>query len=376
MRLIPILAWRLASEPADELDRRLLPLLEAIVGTGSLAAAVAECGLSYRAGWGLLRDYARKLGTALVELEQGRGAHLSPAGEALVTAHRAATQRLERIRPALAVDLGPEPSGARKTERLKVAASHDLVLAGLRDALPAAAGLTLDLAFMGSLNALEQLAEGRADLAGFHVPIGPHEANEVAPFRRLLRVRRDRLIRLVDRDQGFMLPRGNPLHVRAFGDLARKRLRFVNRQRGSGTRLLIDRLIADEGLDAASLIGYGREEFTHAAVAATVASGAADAGFGLRAAAAEYGLAFVPRARERYYLAARASTLATPALSRLLDALRSPLLARAAGRLPGYRLEGAGEVVGVEVLASSAGIHAGNPRASANRRAVSRDTVR
>ena len=92
-----------------------------------------------------------------------------------------------------------------------------------------------------------------------------------------------------------MLARGNPARVHAFRDLARKRLRFVNRQSGSGTRLLIDRLLADEGVDPAALVGYCDEEFTHPAVAATVASGAADAGFGLRAAAAEYGLAFVPQ---------------------------------------------------------------------------------
>jgi molybdate-binding protein len=113
---------------------------------------------------------------------------------------------------------------------------------------------------------------------------------------------------------------------------------------------LIERLITDEGLDSASLIGFHREEFTHAAVAATVASNAADAGFGLRAAAAEYGLAFVPRARERYYFAARASKLTTPAFARFVEALQGPLLARAIGSLPGYRLEGAGEIVAVEAL--------------------------
>jgi putative molybdopterin biosynthesis protein len=231
-----------------------------------------------------------------------------------------------------------------------VTASHDLVLAALRDALPAAAGLSLDLAFMGSLHALQQFAEGRTDLAGFHVPLGEHAAGELAPFRRLLRVRRDRLIRVVDRDQGFMLPRGNPARVHSFRDLERKRLRFVNRQRGSGTRLLIDRLIAEEGLEASSLVGYANEEFTHPAIAATVASGAADAGFGLRAAAAEYGLAFVPRVRERYYLAVRASALAMPAVVRLIDVLQGAVLARVAMTLPGYRREAAGTVVGIEAL--------------------------
>ncbi|OLC65604.1 MAG: hypothetical protein AUH79_07365 [Betaproteobacteria bacterium 13_1_40CM_4_64_4] len=114
--------------------------------------------------------------------------------------------------------------------------------------------------------------------------------------------------------------------------------------------MLIDRLIAEEGLEGSSLVGYAKEEFTHPAVAATVASGAADAGFGLRAAAAEYGLAFVPRVRERYYLAIRASALATPAVMRLIDVLQGAVLARVVATLPGYRRKAAGTVVGVEAL--------------------------
>jgi len=352
MRLVPTVAWRSATDPAQELDARLIPLLEAIGATGTLARAVQACKLSYRAAWGLLREYENELGAALVDLERGRGARLAPAGAKIVAAHRAAVRRLERFRPALTIDLGLAPADRRKTERLSVAASHDLVLAALRDALPEAAGLALDLAFMGSLHALDQFAAGRSELAGFHVPIGLSPAGELAPFRRPLRGRRDRLIRFVDRDQGFMLARGNSGRVRTFRDVVRRGLRFVNRQRGSGTRLLIDGLIAEEGLDGASLIGFSHEEFTHAAVAATVASNAADVGFGLRAAAAEYGLAFVPRVRERYYFAARSWMLGTPALARLLDALRGPLLARAAGSLPGYRLEGAGEIVAVDALGS------------------------
>ena len=350
MRLTATLGWRLPGEPTVELDPRLIPLLEAIAASGSLAAAVTACGLSYRAGWGLLRDFAREVGAPLVTLERGRGARLAPAGTSLLGAHRAAAQRLERMRPALTIELRVEAIGRRRQVGLEVAASHDLALAALRDSLPAAAGLTLDVRFVGSLDALQQFAEGRAELAGFHVPLGPHAPGELAPFRRLLKTRRDRLMRFVEREQGLILPHGNPARVHAFTDLARKRLRFVNRQRGSGTRLLIDRLLAQEGVAAEALSGYGREEFTHAAVAATVASGAADAGFGLRAAAAEQGLAFVPRARERYYFALRARVLPTPAVARLVEALQGPLLTRIARRLPGYRVDRPGTVVDVDAL--------------------------
>jgi molybdate transport repressor ModE-like protein len=354
MRIVPTLSWALATEPAEPLDPRVVPLLLAIGASGSLAAAVADCGMSYRAAWGLLREQQRKLGAPLVVLERGRGARLAPAGEKLVSGQRAAARRVDRILPGLAFDLASgaarEPPPVRT--RLSIAASHDLALAALRDALPGAARLSLDLAFMGSLHALERFAAGGVDMAGFHVAPSLREGGDLAPFRHLLRARRDRLIQLVERDQGFILPRGNPARVRSFADVARKGLRFVNRQRGSGTRVLIERLLVAERVDAGSLAGYANEEFTHAAVAATVATGAADAGFGLRAAAAEYGLAFVAQVRERYYLAVRATALETPAVARLIEVLQGPLFGRIAGRLPGYRREAAGTVVGVEALAA------------------------
>ena len=174
--------------------------------------------------------------------------------------------------------------------------------------------LALELRFVGSLVALEEFARGGADAAGFHVPAGTRMRDDAAAYLRFLSPRRDRLIRFVEREQGLILPRGNPARVRNFRDVAERGLRFVNRQRGSGTRLLIERHLDDEGVAPASLAGYANEEYTHAAVAATVASGGAEAGFGLRAAAAEYRLAFVPLVRERYFIAVRTADIATPAV--------------------------------------------------------------
>jgi molybdate transport repressor ModE-like protein len=356
MRIVPSLSWRLDDAGGEPLDDRLLPLLEAIAASESLAAAVAERGVSYRAAWGLLRDCHGKLGVELVRLERGRGASLTPDGERLLAAQRAAAQRLARVLPGLAAEIGPRAAPERPAPalQLRVAASHDLALAALAEALAGGDGLELELSFMGSLLALREFAEGRADVAGFHVPIAG-AAWERKPFLRWLRDRRDRLIRFIDREQGLILPRENPAQVRHFRDIAAKRLRFVNRQPGSGTRLLIDGLIADGGLEPRDVDGYRREEFTHAAVAATVASGGADVGFGLRAAAAEYRLAFVPLVRERYFLAVRATDVKAANVGQLLDALRSPAFARLAKALPGYRTAGAGSVVGLEALRASDG---------------------
>lgn len=356
MRLVPTLGWRLAGDPGDAVDPRLLPLLEAVAATASLAAAVVVCGISYRAAWGLLRDYARIFGAPLVQLERGRGASLTEPGARWLRAQTAARDRLARILPGLAIDIGPGVPSAERfpPPRLAVAASHDLALASLSEALPESAGIAFELSVMGSLVALREFDEGRAEIAGFHVPIGAHARLDRAPFLRLLRARRDRLIRFVDREQGLILARGNPARVRTLRDVADRNLRFVNRQRGSGTRLLIDRMIADEEIEASDLDGFGNEEFTHPAVAATVASGGADAGFGLRAAAAEYELAFVPMVRERYFLAVRAKDAGKPPYVRLIDVLKSAAFARRVRCLPGYHPAGAGTLSGIDVLASVA----------------------
>ena len=127
-----------------------------------------------------------------------------------------------------------------------------------------------------------------------------------------------------------------------------QRARFVNRQRGSGTRLIVDRLLAEQGLAPERIRGYGTEEYTHLAVAATIAAGRADAGIGVRAAAAQLDLGFVPMLRERYWLVLRERTLATAAGRRLVAALKEKAFTRLARKFVGYAFEHAGEVATVD----------------------------
>jgi molybdate transport repressor ModE-like protein len=356
MRLVPVLAWALEGETVEALDPRLLPLLDAIAAHASLAAAIDQCGISYRAGWGLLRDYQRKLGAPLVRLERGRGAALTPSGMRLLDARTKAARRLARILPSLGTEV--EAQARRVTSEplsLRLAASYDLVLAALTRTSVADAALDLNVSVMGSLNALDAFAAGRADVAGFHVPLGGRRWDR-SPFRRSLDARSDRLVRFVDREQGLILPRSNPARVKDLSDVALRGLRFVNRQRGSGTRLLIDQLLDDAGIDPATVNGFDSEEFTDPAIAAMVASGGADAGFGVRAAAAEHGLAFVPVVRERYFLAVRAKDVESPAVARLIGVLRSPQFARVASRFVGYRSTGAGSVATLKAIAATASV--------------------
>ncbi|HKI63165.1 MAG TPA: substrate-binding domain-containing protein, partial [Burkholderiales bacterium] len=163
-----------------------------------------------------------------------------------------------------------------------------------------------------------------------------------------LSARRDRLIRFAEREQGLMLAPGNPKRIRALADLARKGLLFVNRQRGSGTRLLFDQLLAEQGIDAADIGGYRDEEFTHLAVAVSVAAGRADAGFGVHAAAARFGLEFVPLQRERYWFAVRARNVDDAPLERFRAGLAGRAFKRIARGFVGYDVSGAGEVCAID----------------------------
>lgn len=353
MRLLPAVIWQLEGTPAEALDTRVMPLLSAIAASGSIAAAVRDCGISYRAAWGLLRDYQRKLGEPLVLLERGRGASLTRLGERLIDADRTAMRRLGRRTPELVVETASAHAERTQVQHLQIAASHDLALAALADTPPGKTGLALEISFTGSLHAIAAFAEGRVRVAGFHVPISGRAAPDRELFVRGLHPKLIRLIRFVDREQGLMVAKRNRRQVRNLRDIVSLGLRFINRQRGSGTRVLIDHLLEQETIDPTSVAGYSNEEFTHRAIAATVASGGADVGFGLRAAAAEYHLAFVPLVQERYFLAVHAKDLQKAPIVRLIQTLQSPAFGRIARRFPGYRAETAGAVLRLDAISGA-----------------------
>jgi molybdate transport repressor ModE-like protein len=346
MKLVAEVGWRIPARHGAPLDPRVPRLLEAIRTHATLRAAAAEVGLSYRAAWSLVGDTARLLGVPLAELRRGRGARLTPAGERLVAADARAAQRLREA--ALEVELGARGPRAASPARSgpSVAASHDLLLAAFCERWATLQGLVGELAFKGSLESLGALARGEVQVAGFHVAPRLDEAAGGA-LRRLLDPRRDALLRFAEREQGLIVPKGNPKRLRSLADVAARHVRFVNRQRGSGTRLLIDQLLRQAEIDASAIRGYGTEEFTHLAVAATVAAGRADAALGLRAAARRFRLDFVPLRRETYWLALRSSRLDTEWGLRLREALAGEPLRRAARGLSGYSIAAAGEVVPV-----------------------------
>jgi putative molybdopterin biosynthesis protein len=340
-RLEADIHWRTEGEGGSPLDARLLMLLRSLERHPTLRAASAELGLSYRAAWGLLLEASALIGTPLVELQRGRGARLTGLGTDLLRSDERMRKALKPLNERFGIAAKAVTSGSAP---LRLAASHDPLLAEFCERIARPQGLIGEAAYRGSQESLALYARGSADVAGFHVD----ENGGATPLRRFLKPKRDRLVRFAGRDQGLIVARGNPKKLSSLADVARRHARFVNRQKGSGTRMLVDRLLRDGGIAAEQLRGYGTEEYTHVAVAATVAAGRADAGLGVRAAAAQLGLGFVPAVRERYWLAMSERTLGSSAGRRLIDALVGKALARLARRMPGYHLSGVGEIVSVD----------------------------
>ena len=229
--------------------------------------------------------------------------------------------------------------GVGEIDRTIVAVgSHDLVLDLAASELRAAdPGVTLASSNVGSLGGLVALRDGLCHLAGSHL-LDPETGEYTLPYvDRVLGKDRDvAVVRLVHRDQGLIVAPGNPLGLTTIDDLARDGVRYVNRQRGAGTRVLLDHELRRRGIAPDGVSGYTREEHTHLAVAAAVAAGRADAGLGIMAAARAFGLDFVPVTREPYDLVLDAETLEDAVTSRLWDLLAQPSFREAIEGLGGY----------------------------------------
>ena len=224
--------------------------------------------------------------------------------------------------------------------------SHDLALDLLSNALARRSpGASLASANVGSLGGLLALARGEAHLAGTHLLDEQTGEYNVSYIKRHLADRKMVLVHLAGRVQGLIVPPGNPKQLSKLIDVARKDVLFVNRQRGSGTRVLLDFELKKVGLEPRSVRGYEREEYTHLAVAADVASGAADTGLGILAAARALDLEFVPLFNEHYQLVIPCEHYEAPILAPLLDILRGSSFAGQVDALGGYDVTHMGRVV-------------------------------
>ena len=231
---------------------------------------------------------------------------------------------------------------------LVVIGSHDPLLDELGDLLHVDSNdLFMSSSHVGSMGGIMAIRRGEAHAAGCHLLNTETGAYNVSFIKKYFPKGGVKLVRCVGRQQGLMVAAGNPLGIEKFADIARDGLRYVNRQKGSGTRILTDYLCKQNGLDTASIYGYDREELTHTSVAAQIVSGSADAGMGIYSAAKLYGLEFIPICIEEYDLIIPDHAWDTPMVQRMLTILKSDAFREKILSMGGYTIDNPGEIIPV-----------------------------
>jgi putative molybdopterin biosynthesis protein len=249
--------------------------------------------------------------------------------------------------PATAELLRPL-SAIRNT--LVVVGSHDNCLDVLANQLRAGiSGLTLSSSHVGSMGGLMAVKKGMCHLAGSHL-LDPEDGSyNITTIKKYLPEmvagNQLRLVHLVFREQGLMVPKGNPKNIKGIEDLGREDISLINRQIGSGTRILLDYRLQQIGLDPARINGYRNEEFTHMSVAVAVLSQTADTGLGIYAAARALGLDFIPVVTEQYDLVIPQIFFENPNVRALLEVIRSTEFHRQVESLGGYSTRKTGEIL-------------------------------
>lgn len=301
------LGWRFVDgDSAVAIEPVLFELLEAVERGGHLNYAAQVTGVSYRHAWGLMRTWEARLKSPLLSLKRGRGASLTEAGRALLEAraravadsHAVLSAAADAATARLALALGAGTATLRIASSSSERVTQLVALLGRQSWRP-----LLDLT--GSEGALRRYQRGEVDIAGFHLPLGELGRSVASTMLALLDETRDRVFLLELRVLGLMSRPDQP--VTDLAELVGSPLRLINRQPGAGTRLVLDGLLGQRGLAPGAIRGYRDEEYTHSAVAATVASGGADVALGTAEAAARFGLHFTPLVQERFYLCVRKS---------------------------------------------------------------------
>lgn len=239
------------------------------------------------------------------------------------------------------VQLTRNPAEIERT--LVITGSHDPLLDEVADILKRQdRNSSVASSHVGSMGGITAVKRGEAHLGGVHLLDEASGTYNIPYLRKYFPQGGVFLVECVQRTQGLMVPKGNPLGIREFADIAGKR--YVNRQKGSGTRILCDYLARQNTVDPESVLGYDREEYTHTAVAAAIAAGTADAGLGILSAARIYDLDFVPICEEQYDLLVAENAFALDMVQRLMEVLRGKEFARRLSVMGGYSLKHPGEI--------------------------------
>lgn len=229
---------------------------------------------------------------------------------------------------------------------LVVIGSHDPLLDELGDMLHVENGdLYMSSSHVGSMGGIMAVRRGEAHAAGCHLLDTATGEYNLAFIRKYFPKGGVKLVRCVGRQQGLMVARGNPFQIEKFADIAKEGIRYVNRQKGSGTRILTDYLCRRENLNTDAIYGYDREELTHTSVAVQIASGSADAGMGIYSAAKLYDLDFIPICIEEYDLIIPDHAWDTPQVQQMIATMKTEAFREKLLSLGGYTVENPGEII-------------------------------
>ena len=234
---------------------------------------------------------------------------------------------------------------------LVVIGSHDPLLDELGDMMHVENNdVFMSSAHVGSMGGVMAVRRGEAHAAGCHLLDTESGKYNISFVKKYFPKGGVKLVSCVGRQQGLMVAPGNPLGIQKFADITQKNLRYVNRQKGSGTRILTDYLCKQENIDTDTIYGYDREELTHNSVAVQIASGSADVGMGIYSAAQLYGLDFIPICIEEYDLLIPDAVWDTPQVQQMIATLKSDAFKEKILAMGGYTLDNPGEVIPVPTV--------------------------
>ncbi len=303
----------------------LTSLLKDIEHGKTLMSACKKMGLSYRNVWQKLNDVERALGFKLMDRVRGHGSQLSEYAKYLIQFTDDFDQKTMRLGQTSLSHLeeGFAQFRVKAKKQWRFASSSDPII---QKAVINIGGFELITA--GSGEALERLFNYEVDIAGFHV--SDPQSSQVISKR--LQNEGMQIFPVMKRVQGFMVAKGNPHNITSPKDLLRSNIRFINRQKGSGTRLLLDTLLSKEAIASNGIKGYENEEFTHSAIAMSILAKKADVGMGVKSVALENGLDFIQLKDEIFFLAMGEELSVNKELAKLIRKIRA-----LSGETPGYK---------------------------------------
>jgi len=303
----------------------LTAILKDIDHGKTLMSACKKMGLSYRNVWQKLNDVELALGFKLMNRVRGHGSQLSEYARYLIQFTEDFDQKTMRLGQTslLHLEEGFAQFRVNTKKQLRFASSSDPII---QKAVIDIGGFELSTA--GSGEALERLLNYEVDMAGFHVS-DPQSSQTIA---KRLQKEGMQIFPVMKRVQGLLVAKGNPLNIISVKDLLRPKIRFINRQKGSGTRLLLDTILTKEGIDSHDIKGYLNEEFTHSAIATAILAKKADVGMGVKSIALENGLDFIQLKDEIFFLAMNQDLSANSDIAKLIRKIRA-----LSGASPGYK---------------------------------------